>query len=99
MGRAAPGREGVGRPSFLLQSTSAQRLLVQGVMALTGQLVRGIGSQTDADSMQELVDERHRMLRELGHSVTDDAALGCLAALTAAVIELDLALETMRGVP
>ena len=49
--------------------------------------------------MQELVETRHRMLRELGHSVTDDAALGCLAALTAAVIELDLALEKMRGVP
>jgi len=99
MGRAYPGGEGVSRPSFLLQSTPAQRLLVQGVMAVTGQLVRGIGSRADADSMQELVETRHRMLRELGHSVTDDAALGCLAALTAAVIELDLALEKMRGVP
>ena len=99
MGRAAPGGQGVGRPSFLLQSTPAQRLLVQGVLAVTGQLVRCIGGRTDAASVQALVAERHRMLRELGHSVTDDAALGCLAALTAAVIELDLALETMRGVP
>jgi hypothetical protein len=83
---------------LLLQATPAQRLQVQGVMALTGQLVRGIGSRADAASMQELVEERHRMLRELGHSVTDDAAIGCLAALTAAVIESDLALETMGGV-
>jgi hypothetical protein len=99
MGRAVPGGAGDGRQTLLLQATPAQRLLVQGVMALTGQLVRGIGSRTDAASIRELVEARHRMLRELGHSVTDDAAIGCLAALTAAVIESDLALETMRGVP
>jgi hypothetical protein len=84
---------------LLLQATPAQRLLVQGVMALTGQLVRGIGSRSDAASIRELLEARHLMLRELGHSVTDDAAIGCLAALTAAVIESDLALETMGGVP
>jgi len=99
MARAVQGGAGVSPPSLMLQSNPAQRLLVQGVLAVTGQLVRGIGNRSDAASIQELVETRHRMLRELGHSVTDDAAIGCLAALTAAVIESDLALETMRGVP
>ena len=67
-------------------------------MAVTGQLTRAIGTRMGAASMQGLVAERHRILRELGHSVTDDAAIGCLAALTAAVIESDLALDVMMGV-
>lgn len=99
MGHSTVWQSGVGTPSLQLQSTPARRLLVQGILAVTHELVRSIGCGKDATSIQELVEARHRMLRELGHSVTDDDALGCLAALTAAVIELDLALETIRGVP
>jgi hypothetical protein len=39
--------------------------------------------------------DRHRMLRDLGFSVRDDDALGCLAAMTAAVNESDMALEAL----
>ena len=85
------------RPALLLQSNPAQRLLVQGVLALTGQIVRGIGEGRPPLALTSLVQERHRLLRELGNSVTDDAAIGCLAAMTAAVIESDLALDVMRG--
>ena len=88
--RAAAGPE-----HWLLQGTSAQRLLVQGVMAATGILVRGIGEQRSVAAMRQTMDERHRMLRELGNSVEDDAALGCLAAMTAAVLESDRALAVM----
>jgi hypothetical protein len=84
-------------PPLLLQSTPVQRMLAQGVMAVTGQLVRGMAGQTSPVALRWLVEERHRLLRELGNSVTDDAAIGCLAAMTAAVIESDLALEVMLG--
>ena len=84
------------RPALLLQSNPAQRLPVQGVLALTGQIVRGIGEGRPPLALTSLVQERHRLLRELGNSVTDDA-IGCLAAMTAAVIESDLALDVMRG--
>jgi hypothetical protein len=86
-----------GAGPLLLQSRPAQRLLVQGVMALTGQLVRGIGEQRDPLALRGLMGERHRMVRELGNSVGDGAALTCLAAMTAAVLESDRALEVILG--
>jgi hypothetical protein len=82
-------------PALQLQSSPAQRLLSQGVLTLTAQLVRGCSVGMDAAALRWLVEQRHRLLRELGNSVKDDAALGCLAAMTAAVIESDLALEVM----
>ena len=95
MGSMYPIRVAAQEPRLLLQSTAAQRLLVQGVLSLTGQLVRGLGEQREAAALRPLVEQRHRLVRELGLSIADDAALGCLAALTAAVIESDLALEVM----
>lgn len=83
--------------SLLLQATPTQRLLSQGVLALTGQIVRGCESGAPAAALRWLVAERHRLLRELGNSVTDDTAIGCLAAMTAAVIESDRALDVMLG--
>ena len=69
MARLAAGGPSVGRPALLLQSTPAQRLLVQGVMAVSEQLVRSISLRAGAASIRELVEARHRMLRELGQSV------------------------------
>ena len=79
---------------LLLQRTSTQRLLVRGIFALTNQLVRSVASGKQSD-LPQLMSERHRLLRELGISVRDDRALGCLAAITAAVQESDRALEAM----
>jgi len=95
MGSMYPSVVAAPRPRLLLQSTAAQRLLVQGVLSLTGQLVRGLGEQREPTALRALVEQRHRLVRELGISIADEAALGCLAALTAAVIESDLALEVM----
>jgi hypothetical protein len=91
----SPATSGMG-PPLLLQATPGQRLLVQGVLSLTGQIVRSVGTGGPAGRLDVLVEERHRMLRELGECVTDEAAIGCLAALTAAVIESDLALEAIQ---
>ena len=79
---------------LLLQRTSTQRLLVRGIFALTHQLVRSVASGRQT-ALPQLMSERHRLLRELGTSVCDDNALGCLAAITAAVQESDMALESM----
>ena len=87
---------GVGVP-LLLQQTATQKLLSQGVMTLTNQLVRGCSNGTDRAALRWLAAERHRLLRELGNSVKDDAAIGCLAAMTAAVLESDRTLDVMLG--
>lgn len=83
------------RPPLLLEASSAQRLLVQGVMAATGMLMRGLSDGLSDDALRHITQERHRMLRELGNSVVNDAAIPCLAAMTAAVQESDRALEVM----
>jgi hypothetical protein len=78
-----------------LQRTPTQRMLSQGVLALTSRLVRGVATRQDPRTLRSLMAERHRLLRELGGSVGDEAALDCLSAMTAAVIESDLALEAL----
>ena len=77
-----------------LQRTASQRLLTQGVVALTEQMARSLLDR-DQREVRRMMADRHRMLRDLGFSVCDDDALGCLAAMTAAVNESDMALEAL----
>lgn len=90
------GAGGSGRPSLCLLANPSQRLLAQGVIALGAQIVRSLAEGQDVARLHRLRNERRRMLRELGESVGDDAAITSLAALTAAVIESELALEQMQ---
>ncbi|MFM1887017.1 MAG: hypothetical protein RL026_2174 [Pseudomonadota bacterium] len=78
-----------------LQKSPTQRMLAQGVLAITSRLVRAVATRQESRVLRSLMEERHRLLRELGSSVQDDKALDCLAAMTAAVIESDLALEKL----
>ena len=90
------GAAGSDRPSMHLLANPSQRLLAQGVIALGGQIVRSLAEGQGVAQLPRLRDERLRMLRELGESVGDDAAMTSLAALTAAVIESELALDQMQ---
>ena len=90
------GAPGSGRPPMPLLSNPSQRLLAQGVIALSGQIVRALGEGRSRAGLCLLREERVRMLRELGDGATDDAAITSLAALTAAVIESELALDLMQ---
>ncbi|MEP7311682.1 MAG: hypothetical protein ABI859_03820 [Pseudomonadota bacterium] len=82
-------------PRLWLQVRPAQRLLVQGVMALTAQLVRSLGQGSNAAALQELVAERQRLLRELGRGIRGERELGCYEAMLSAVVESDAAIEVM----
>ena len=90
------GAAGAGRPPLQVLANPSQRLLAQGVIALSGQIVRSLAEGQSASGLGLLREERRRMLRELGESVSDDGAIASLAALTAAVIESELALDQMQ---
>ena len=79
-----------------LLSNPSQRLLAQGVIALSGEIVRALADGRKVAGLGRLREERCRMLRELGEATFDDAAITSLAALTAAVIESELALDFMQ---
>jgi hypothetical protein len=73
----------------------AQRLLVQGVLASTNQLVRGLVEGVPQAQLLELMRERRRMLGELD-AVFDDASFaGHMRALSAAVAESDRTVEAL----
>jgi hypothetical protein len=74
---------------------AARRLLEQGVVASTMQLVRDFRDGRESAAMRHLMLERRRMLAELGlfEPVTDEA--GSLWALRAAVVESDRTLEAL----
>ena len=89
------GSGAVGGPRLWLQARPAQRLLVQGVLALTAQLVRAIAAGSDAQDVRALMAERQRLLRELGRGIRGERELGCYEAMRAAVTESDVAIAVM----
>lgn len=95
-GSSHGGSAHVGRPSLQLLANPSQRLLAQGVVALSGQIVRSLAEGRRVRELGLLRDERQRMLRELGESALDEPSISSLAALTAAVIESELALDLMQ---
>jgi hypothetical protein len=73
----------------------AQRLLVQGVLASTNQLVRGLTEGLPPDRLLELMHERRRMLRELDAVVDGVGFAARMRALSAAVAESDRTVEAL----
>lgn len=73
------------------------RLLAQGVVASTLQLVRGVRDAGERAAIEALMAERHRLLGELARFMNTDRHAGSLAALAAAVAESDRTLEAMLG--
>jgi hypothetical protein len=62
-------------------------------MAVSAQLIRGAGGIIEPDSLDRLMSERHRLLRELRNGIGSPRELGCLQAMEAAVEESDRALR------
>jgi hypothetical protein len=73
----------------------AQRLLVQGVMASTAQLVRCLRDRTGSQQVRDLMSERQRLLRELLADLPEPEFRERLAALDAAVAESDCTMEAL----
>lgn len=71
------------------------RLLAQGVVASTSQLVRGVRDAADRALIRQLMAERHRQLAELARYMDTDRRVGSLTALAAAVAESDRTLEAL----
>jgi hypothetical protein len=76
---------------------AAQRLLLQGVMASTFQLVRGMRDGHESSRLQGLIEERQRMFVELARDVDVPESDGALAALRAAIAESDRTLAALIG--
>lgn len=79
---------------MLYDSQPARRLLVQGVLASTNQLVRGLAEGRPRAALRKLMQERRRMLGELraGYGPEDRESLRALAA---AMAESDRTMEAM----
>ncbi len=78
---------------------AARRLLVQGVMASTARLVRGVRDGRDPIEVRCLMSERRRMLGELVAQEPEEANIATLAALASAGAESDRTLENLLGAP
>lgn len=76
-----------------LQARPAQRLRVQAVLAVSAQLIRSAGGDIEAGSLDRLMTERRRLLRELRNGISCPRELGCFEAMQAAVEESDRALR------
>lgn len=76
---------------------ASERLLVQGVLACTMQLVRHVREGREPAAVRSLMGERRRMLAELARDVDKLAGAGSLAALSAAMDESDRTLEALLG--
>ncbi len=76
---------------------AAQRLLVQGVVASTMQLVHGIQDGREVVDVRRLMQERRRMLAELAPVEPVAGQGGTFWALHAAVAESDRTLEALLG--
>ena len=76
---------------------SAQRLLVQGVVASTIQLVRSVRDGRESPVVRRLMLERRRMLAELAPDEPVAGQGGSHWALHAAVVESDRTLEALLG--
>jgi hypothetical protein len=79
------------------QVRASERLLLQGVMAATFQLVRGMRDGHEASRLQGLMQERQRMFRELARDVDVHTGDGALAALSSAIAESDRTLAALIG--
>ena len=77
------------------QASAAQRLLVQGILASTIQLVRCLHDGQDAAQLRGLMSERRRMLGELESGPRGPVSGGSLQALRAAVAESDRTMEAL----
>ena len=77
----------------------ARRLLVQGVMASTAPLVRGVHDGRRPVEVRALMSERRRMLRELIEQEDAPENRETLGFLEQAVAESDRTLEDLLGVP
>jgi hypothetical protein len=82
---------------MMQQGPAAQRLLVQGIVASTLQLVRSVREGRETPDVQRLMLERRRMLAELEPVVPMSGRGGSLQALRAAVVESDRTLEALLG--
>jgi len=76
---------------------SEGRLLAQGVIAATQQLVRAMRDGRPPATVRHLIAERHCLLARLARNVDDPAYVGSLAALQAAVAESDRTLGALLG--
>lgn len=76
-----------------LQVRPAQRLRVQALLAVSAQLIRGAGGMIEPDSLDRLMSERRRLLRELRNGIVEQRELGCFEAMEAAVEESDRAIR------
>jgi hypothetical protein len=74
---------------------SAQRLLVQGVVASTLQLVRSVRDGCEPPAVRRLMLQRRRLLAELALDETAPGQRGSIRALRAAVAESDRTLEAL----
>jgi len=83
----------MGAELLSLQARPAQRLRVQAVLALSAQLIRTVGGSVESRSVDELIGERRRLLRELRNGILCPRELGCFEAMQAAVEESDRALR------
>ncbi len=75
----------------------SQRLLAQGVVASTQQLVRAMRDRQAPGAVQGMMQERRRLLTELARNVNTPGEVGSLAALVAAVAESDRTLGALIG--
>ncbi len=82
---------------MLNDGRAAQRLLVQGVVASTMQLVHGVRDGREAVAVRRLMLERRRMLAELDPGEPVAGLGGNFRALQAAVVESDRTLEALLG--
>ncbi|RYG66683.1 hypothetical protein EON77_17205 [bacterium] len=82
-----------------LQTRPAQRLRVQGVLAVSFQLVRGAAGALEVERLRGLMSERRRLLRELRNGIDGARELGCFEAMQAAVEESDRALDRILKDP
>lgn len=73
----------------------ARRLLVNGVLASTNQLVRGLCEGAPQEKLVQLMRERRRMLGELAAVVDGAGSAGSMGALSAAVAESDRTVEAL----
>lgn len=79
--------------ALALQTRPIQRLRVQGVLAAGAQLVRDVAGQIESRSIDRLMSERRRLLRELRMGIDCARELVCFEAIQAAVDESDRALR------
>jgi hypothetical protein len=76
---------------------ATERLLALGVVASTMALVRAMEKGGEPELLQDMMQERRRLLGELARKMDTYGDAGSLAALSAAVAESDRTLGAMIG--